>query len=371
MNAGTLFRIRYSKDQAAYADVVRLERELETAGRFRRGRIETELDDARERCLKAGVDWERAPKPPRDLRVPDRSGRVRVGAPDARAPAGWKPEPPAGGQAPPLSLSGTLSFTSQAAAASRTPVSSPSTPSYTGGGTGTAATATAAYGAADAGSFTTLAATEWLGSNPTPSYSDAAGNSWLEGPDGSLWFTDPTGAAYTVGADGNFFALSPDGMLYGQAPDGTSVTWAPDGTPLTMDDGGLLWAADMPQPTLYGEDGGFYAPDDAIGMVSYEDPLAGMLPGLADDGVTAEDPAFDVADELPLAEDPVYEEITVEEYTIEEYAGDELYIEDDGFSDGAYAPDDLGEDGWADVPDVSLPEPEDGWRGLDDASWDA
>lgn len=362
MNASTLFRIRYSKDQAAYEEVVRLERELETAGRIRRRGVETRLEEARERCLKAGVDWERAPRPPHDLRAPDRSGRVRVGSSDARAPAGWKPEPPAGGKAPPLSLSGTLSFTSHAAAASRAPVSAPtsSAPTASAPAYGAAGTAAAAYGAADAGSFTTLAASEWLDSNPAPAFSDQAGNSWLEGPDGSLWFTDAQGAAYTVGADGNFFALSPDGMLYGQAADGTSVTWAPDGTPLTMDDYGQLWAADMQDPLLYGDDGGFYAPEEVMAMVSYEDPLAEVLP---EDVVVEEEPfEGDFLDPGPG------EEVTVEEITVEEFSSEDYIAED--YGDGAYPVDDLMADGWADPLDTSLPEPEIDWRSAENADWD-
>jgi hypothetical protein len=400
-NATADFRIRHSKDHEAYREVVRLEADVAKVApwRPRHRALQAELEAARERCLQAGVDWANAPRPPRTLRAPDRSRRVRVGAEGARAPAGWAPKPPAGGKAPSLSLAGTLNFTSQAAAATAAR-SEPRSPSATAAGSGAGAasaagagtgvaTAAAAYGAADAGSFTAVAASEWLDSSPTPAFGDAEGNSWFEAEDGSVWFQDAQGAAYTLGADGNFFALSPDGMLYGEAPDGTSITWSPEGIPLTMDDNAQLWAADMQQPMLYGEDGQFYTPEDAVRTVSFasegEDPIESMLPGLGEDGIIGDDPqGVGSADEgwFAASDEFVGDELSGREGVYaggedwadgqdlsggEDWAGDE----DDFFGADPLPDDQTAVDDWAGVPDASPP-PADHYADTDtDTDWDA
>jgi hypothetical protein len=87
-------RVVYSRDQRARAEMQHWEQVAASVPRWRlrhRRKAESLAEEARERAVSAGVDWNLVPRPPQGLRAPNRS---RPGEGIDRASADWRPSPP-------------------------------------------------------------------------------------------------------------------------------------------------------------------------------------------------------------------------------------------------------------------------------------
>jgi hypothetical protein len=231
------FLVAHTRDTDALAELARCRDERARLGRWRRSRRE-ELDrriaELTRRCIAAGVDWERVPRPPDGLRPPDRSQRPRLGRRNAGSPPPTDPAAPASG---PSGVTGT--------------------PTETG---------------LDGPSLL-----RWLQSRPQPVHSRADGSAWLEAPDGSVWYRNAEGRHFALAPDGTaFLPLAEDGFLYTQDTSGTWGTRLTDGTELTLAaDGQLVRHSPGGRSSLLGEDGVFYSP--APNGVFYPEAAGGVL----------------------------------------------------------------------------------------------
>lgn len=157
-----------------------------------RAEARTKAEEAKRRCIDAGLDWEALPRPPRGPReLADRGpDGAKRSIDDELSAAAEKHGREGAGQHPPSEAAGV------------------------GGG---------AIGG--------LAAYRWLAlGQAEPAHETADGAAWFEGSDGSLWYRDPGGGLFAW--DGaNFAALGSDGSLHGlaagaAAPDGSDLTGA-------------------------------------------------------------------------------------------------------------------------------------------------
>jgi hypothetical protein len=238
--------IEYSRDQDAFREYRELffrAKGLPFWRRRERRKLEARAEAAWERAVAAGIDLSTVPTPPATLRVPDRSGRRPIGggAPANRLAAQAEDQADSGG---------TM---------------------FSGGG----------------GMLGGLALLSLLNGTPalagsTPGEGEGGGV-WKE-HDGDLYYTDAQGDVFQRGEDGSFQAVGDDGLLWSQGADGAMFATDGSGNTWSMNDQGDLFGVDANgQEWLLGDDGNAYGVG-SDGDVAADPGSAGFDDGGADLG---------------------------------------------------------------------------------------
>jgi hypothetical protein len=217
--------------------------------RRERAEATTYADEAWQRCIAAGIDWNSVPQPPRDFKAPDRSTRPTAGR----------------------AFSATETRSDREYASDRPRRRDDARPALTGGAAGVAG------GLAGAGVWS------WIHGGAHPVHESSDGSAFFESPDGSYWYADSAGNVFGLAEDGSWLALDGEGFLWGLDAGGNYVSWAADGTLVNLaGDGSLVaFAADGSAMTL-GEDGSWFF-DGADGSM-YTADAEGHFWGIDDEG---------------------------------------------------------------------------------------
>jgi hypothetical protein len=220
--------VEFSRDQDAFREYRELFFEAKSLPfwkRRKRRELEQRAAAARERAVAAGIDFSQVPTPPATLRVPDRSQRRPIGASAPVNRLAAQAEEPAGSGGTMLPGAGGL----------------------LGG----------------------LALFSLLGGTPALAGSGGGdeGGAWKE-HDGDLYYTDAQGDVFQRGEDGSFQALGGDGLLWSQGADGSMLAADGSGNSWSMNEQGDLsgldasgqqwFLGDDGKAWMEGGDGGFY-----------------------------------------------------------------------------------------------------------------